>query len=93
MTLPKMTKFKEFLLNNAYGLLILGIIILYMLSHPQRTLDVDCVCSFTIIDFEIIPIKMYESYIFIGFLFFVVLIAIFIIFNVYSKNKSNYIDF
>lgn len=48
MTLPQMTKFKEFLLNNAYGLLILGIIILYMLSHPQRTLDVDCICSFTI---------------------------------------------
>lgn len=48
MTLQKMTKIKEFLLNNVYGLLILGIIILFMLSHPQRTLDVDCICSFTI---------------------------------------------
>lgn len=43
-----MTKVKEFLQNNVYGLIILGIIIIFMLSHPQRSLDVDCVCSFTI---------------------------------------------
>lgn len=42
------TKTINFILSNICGLSIFGILMLFLLSHPQRSLDVDCICSFTI---------------------------------------------
>ena len=41
-------KIEEFLKSNIYGCLIFCALLLFMMSHPQRSLDVDCLCSFTI---------------------------------------------
>ena len=43
-----MYKIKEFFLSNVYGIAIFLLLAIYLLSHPQRSLDVDCLCSFTI---------------------------------------------
>ena len=43
-----MCKIKEFLQSNAYGIVIFLLLVIYLLSHPQKSLDVDCLCSFTI---------------------------------------------
>lgn len=43
-----MCKIKEILQSNAYGIAIFLLLAIYLLSHPQRSLDVDCLCSFTI---------------------------------------------
>lgn len=43
-----MIKLRELLLNNRYGWAIFLLLLLYMLAHPQRSLDIDCLCSFTI---------------------------------------------
>lgn len=41
-------KIKEIFLSNAYGIVIFLLLVIFMVSHPQRSLDVDCLCSFTI---------------------------------------------
>ncbi len=43
-----MNIFKRILIPNIYGIIIFCILIIFMMSHPQRTLDTDCLCSFTI---------------------------------------------
>lgn len=39
---------KQFLRNNQYGLAVFGILVIFMLTHHQWKLDVDCLCSYTI---------------------------------------------
>ena len=43
-----MNKLKEHFLSNRYGWAIFLILMVFMISNPQRTLDVDCICSYTI---------------------------------------------
>ena len=43
-----MCKIKEFFQTNAYGIAIFLLLAIYLISHPQQSLDVDCLCSFTI---------------------------------------------
>ena len=43
-----MDRIKGILQANAYGIAIFLLLVIFMMSHPQRTLDVDCLCSFTI---------------------------------------------
>lgn len=43
-----MTRIKGFLKDNSYGITIFLLLVIFMMSHPQRSLDVDCLCSFTI---------------------------------------------
>ena len=39
---------KGFLQEKAYGITIFLLLVIFMTSHPQRDLDVDCLCSLTI---------------------------------------------
>ena len=43
-----MDRIKGILQANAYGITIFLLLLIFMMSHPQRSLDVDCLCSFTI---------------------------------------------
>ena len=43
-----MNKLKDYFLSNRYGWAIFLILMVFMMSNPQRTLDVDCLCSYTI---------------------------------------------
>ena len=43
-----MDRIKGILQTNAYGITIFLLLVIFMMSHPQRSLDVDCLCSFTI---------------------------------------------
>lgn len=43
-----MNRVKELLQAYAYGITIFLLLTIFMMSHPQRSLDVDCLCSFSI---------------------------------------------
>ncbi len=41
-----MSRIKEFFQSNYYGFTIFGLLVIFMISHPQEELDDDCLCSF-----------------------------------------------